>query len=180
MIMKAMWLLFSTVLLVSPVFGQQQPSDATKACGNTNINFVVAEDNPQPIVAQPKPGQAQVYFIQDDGPQGDAQYFTLRIGIDGSWVGAYKYNSYLSVFVDPGEHHVCANVQTAFAAARVTALAHFTAESGKVYYFRTRFLGGIVSTSQGQAPYLGLDQPDSDEAKYLIGMYPPAASVLRK
>jgi hypothetical protein len=111
------------------------------------------------------------------GPRSTSRY---GIGIDGSWVGAYKYNSYLSMSVDPGEHHVCANVQTAFAAASVTVLAHFTAEPGKVYYFRTRFLGGIISTSQGQAPYLGLDQPDSDEAKYLIGMYPPAAWVLHK
>lgn len=69
--MKAMWLLFSSILLVSPVLGQAQSPNTTKACGDTNINFVVAEGHSQPIAAQPKPGQAEVYFILDDGPQGD-------------------------------------------------------------------------------------------------------------
>ena len=41
------------------------------------------------------------------------------------------------------EHHVCANVQSDKSEGLLVALAHFTAEPGKVYYFRTRFLGGL-------------------------------------
>jgi len=46
------------------------------------------------------------------------------------------------------------------------ALVHFAAEPGKVYYFRTKFLVGILDAN------LELDQLDSDEAKYLIASYP--------
>ncbi len=178
--MKVVGLFLSTVFLIAPAFAQQQASDATTACGNTNINFDVSVGDAQPAATQSKPGKAQVYFIQDDGPWGERQHFTLRVGIDGAWVGAYKQNSYFSIFVDPGEHHVCANVQTTYAVASATALAHFTAEPGKVYYFRTKYLYGIISTSSSGPPYLDLDQSDSDEAKYLIGMYPQAAWVLHR
>jgi hypothetical protein len=41
-------------------------------------------------------------------------------------------------------------------------LVHFTAEAGKVYYFRS------------------LEQADSDEAKYLIANYPLSISTPKK
>jgi hypothetical protein len=50
----------------------------------------------QHALAEPEPGKALVHFIQDDGPEGNHQHATLRIGLDGAWVGAYKHNSYFS------------------------------------------------------------------------------------
>jgi hypothetical protein len=52
-------------------------------------------------------------------------------------VGAYEHNAYFAVSVEPGDHHVCANLQSNHSAG-VMALAHFSAEPGKVYYFRAR------------------------------------------
>jgi len=156
-------------------FAQGPPVGVAAACGRKNVSFAVKLGDPQQTSAQPEPGKAMVYFIQDDGPGGDHQHYTLRIGLDGTWVGAYKHNSYFTVSVEPGEHHVCANVQSNSSAGLNLALAHFTAEPGKVYYFRTQFLAGLT-TQYPVYPYLVLDQPDSDQAKYLIASYPLSVS----
>ena len=77
-----------------------------------------------------------------------------------------------AVSVEPGEHHLCANVQSHFEPGQNLAFAHFTAEPGKVYYLRTRL-----------SPYGGhleIDQPDSDQAKYLISIYPASVSKPKK
>jgi hypothetical protein len=60
----------------------------------------------------------------------------------------------------------------------VLALAHFTAEPGKTYYFRTRFLSGI--TGFEIPAYVDVDPLDSDEAKYLISFYPVSVSSAKK
>jgi hypothetical protein len=47
--------------------------------------------------------------------------------------------------VEPGEHHVCVSAQPQSYEQELVALAHFTAERGKVYYFRTQFLAGTTT-----------------------------------
>lgn len=91
-----------------------------------------------------------------------------RIGLDGAWVGANKNNSYFFVYVEPGEHRVCANVQSSL--TYPMELTHFTAEAEKTYYFRVR----VVPTSYGV--YLFLNPVDSDEAKYRIAAFPLSIS----
>ncbi|MGD0889760.1 MAG: hypothetical protein ABR889_10965 [Acidobacteriaceae bacterium] len=156
------------LLLPLSVFAQNQSAPVDAACGPQNVTFKAQQGAAPLAPALPETGKALVYFIHDDGQYGDYQHFTLKIGLDGAWVGAYKNNSVFTVSVLPGEHHLCANVQSSFDPGLIFSFAHFTAEAGKVYYFRTRFLNvaGHTSTS------LNLDQPDSDEAKYLIATYP--------
>jgi hypothetical protein len=162
------------LLYAAPAFSQAPPA----ACGPEKISFDVKTEESQAAPALLDPGKALVYFIQDDGPEGNDQHATLRIGLDGAWVGAYKHNSYLSVSVEPGERHVCVNVQPPNRQGLV-ALAHFIAEPGKVYYFRTQFLAGMT-TLYPTPPHLDLDQPDSDQAKYLIASYPVSVSQPKK
>ena len=83
----------------------------------------------------------------------------------GGWVGANKNNSHFSVSVEPGEHHICANVQSKLSANKRIAFAHFSAKAGGVLYFRTRFNGGVKSPLPSQ---MDLEPIDSDEAQYLI------------
>jgi hypothetical protein len=149
---------------------------AGTACGPKSTTFTVTQDEATHPAAQPAPGQALVYFIQDDDILGDYQHYTLKIGLDGAWVGAYKQNSYFNISVQPGEHHICASVQSNSSAGLVLALAHFTAEPGKTYYFRTRFLAGLA-VRYPSAPHLDIAQPDTDEAKYLLAAYPLSVSV---
>jgi hypothetical protein len=160
-------------------FAQTAPTVAPAACGPANVVFKVKVDDASHTLAQPEPGKARVFFIQDDGPWGDHQHYTIKIGMDGAGVGAYKQNSWLSVSVEPGEHHVCANVQSNSTFGQLVALAHFTAEPGGVYYFRTRFPAGLPLPVQAE-PYVFLDQVDSDQGEYLVSSYPLGVSKSSK
>ena len=146
-------------------FAQSPGPDLTAACGPGKTTFTAHESGLVIDQTTPATGKALVYFIQDRGEASEGQHFTVKIGMDGAWIGAYKNNAVLTISVDPGEHHVCANVQSNFAPGLNLALAHFTAQAGQVYYFRTRFLGELPGR-------LDLDQPDSDQARYLIATYP--------
>ena len=157
-------ILLSMLLSISVCICAQSP-DLTAACGPAKTTFTAHESALLVDQTPPAAAKAVVYFIQDRGEAAESQHFTVKIGMDGAWVGAYKNNSVIAVSVDPGEHHVCAKVQSSFAPGLNLALAHFTAVAGQIYYFRTRFVG----ESPGR---LDLDQPDTDQARYLIATYP--------
>jgi len=170
--------LLMMLLAVSALAQDQSAPVAAAACGPTKASFEVKLDESQHTLAQPESGKALVYFIQDIGVVNClGGCLKTRIGLDGAWVGAVQHNSYFAVSVEPGEHHLCASPQSRFAPATsqkyagvLQALAHFTAESGKVYYFRTRSFG-----SQNQNLF-DLDPIDGDQAKYLITYYPLSVS----
>jgi len=168
------------MFLTLSAFAQSPPSSQlASACGSKDVSFGVNLDLTRHNLASPEPGKARVYFIQDDGSWGDHEHYVLKIGLDGTWIGAYKQNSYFTVSAAPGEHHVCARVQSRYSVGRLLALVRFTAESGKTYYFRTRFLGGMPGI--GTTPqYVELDPVDSDEAQYLMASDPLSVSQAKK
>src|ERR1039458_9937392 len=166
-------------LFAASAFAQTPPAIAPAACGPAKASFYVALENTKSTPAQPDAGKAEVYFIQDDGPMGNHQHITLRIGLDGAWAGAYKQNSYFSVSVEPGEHHLCANAQSFGSPRKFVALAHFMAVPGKVYYFRTQLFAGLT-TLYPTPPHLDFDPIDSDEGKYLITSFPLSVSYPKK
>jgi len=164
---------FVMMLLATSAFAQEKTEAvAAAACASRSTSFDVKLDESKHTLLPPEPGKARVYFIQDLGfvrCLGDC--ITTKIGLDGTWIGANRQSSYFSVSVDAGEHHLCVNPQSHFASAtRYVALAHFTAEAGKVYYFRTRKLGGR------DYPALDFVPVDSDQAEYLIAAYPLSVS----
>jgi hypothetical protein len=62
------------------------------------------------------------------------------VGVDGAWVGAYEHKSYTYFSVNRGEHRLCTSQQSSLKSRRdnnASAIT-FTAEEGKVYYFRTQ------------------------------------------
>jgi len=150
-------------------------SAAEAACGPKGVNFDVKDDNSQHSVGQPEAGKALVYVIQDIGVvKCIGGCITTKIALDGAWVGANHHNSYLSFAVDPGERHLCANWQSHFDLSRLVALAHFTAEPGRIYYFRTRGFG-----DKSQALF-DLDPIDSDMGKFFVASYPLSVSHPKK
>jgi hypothetical protein len=172
--------IFVLLLLTLSAFAQQETAAAAVACGPKGANFDVKSDESQHVLPQLEPGKALVVFVQDIGLVSCLGHCgTTKIGLDGAWVGANQHNSYFSVSVEPGEHHVCASPQGHFVptmtssdAAVRSAFAHFTAEAGKVYYFRVRRFG-----FGGQYQELfDLDAIDSDQGKYLIAWYPLSVS----
>jgi hypothetical protein len=152
------------LFFAASAFGQTPSGLATSACGPKDASLDVKLDKTQHTLAQPDPGKALVYFIQEKG--SDA-----LIGLDGTWVGQTKKSSYFAVSVDPGEHHVCADVHTPRGIPGVPlGFLHFTAEAGNVYYFDARVVYGAES-------YLFLGAVDSDQGKYLIGALPLSVST---
>ncbi len=171
-----MLFIFISIFIVATFgFAQAPPSAFPAACGPEKVNFKVTLDDSQHALAQPDAGKARVYFIHDAGTGHTLGYPTVKVAMDGAWVGANHADSYLSASVEPGEHHVCITLQSSVVGQRV-ALAHFTAEADKVYYYRTL----LVVTSRGSIEMLELDAIDSDQGKYLIGAFPLSVSTVKK
>jgi hypothetical protein len=161
-----------TLLLASSALAQAPAAIATPARGSEKVSFKVKLES-QHVLAQPEPGKARVYFFHDAGTSMTVGYPTVKLGMDGAWVGANHGNSYFSVSIEPGEHRVCVTLQSSLVAQRME-LAHFTAEAGKVYYYRTRL---VMSRS---VELLELDPIDSDQGNYLIASFPLSVSNAKK
>src|ERR1700722_140196 len=131
---------FTTIVFcVSPALAQDQTAAARTAagCGPNQTQFDVKRDDTLHLLAQPEPGKAIVYVFEPDLTFG-----TMRIGIDGSWVGATNGRTYLYFSLAPGQHNVCAESQSNAsrkAAETVGAARTLTVEAGKVYYLRIIF-----------------------------------------
>ncbi len=161
------------MLFAASAFAQAPPAASPAACGPESVSFKVKLDHSQHALAQPEPGKARVYFIHDAGTSASLGYPTVKMAMDGAWVGANHGNSYFALSVEPGEHHVCVTLQSSLVAPRVE-LAHFTAEADKVYYYRTQL---VMSRS---VELLQLDPIDSDQGKYLVASFPPSVSSPKK
>jgi hypothetical protein len=138
-------LLFGLLLFASPILAQGPTSNplAAAGCGANDVQFDVKTDKKQHPTAQPEAGKAIVYVISDTvSDHVDLHMGTTptRFGVDGKWVGANGYVSYFFFALDPGDHRLCTNMQTKFQklVKNSTAATSFTAEAGKIYYFRTK------------------------------------------
>jgi hypothetical protein len=161
------------LLFASSAFAQSAPSATDSAaapgCGPGDFSFAVKSDGSSHPVTQPEPGKALIYFLQDDKVFDSRPRPTVKWGMDGNWVGATQGDTYFYLSVDPGEHHLCSEWQSAVLvnASRQSAAAHFTAEAGKIYYFRAQ---DFYWRESGVAN-LKLGPLDSDEAQLLISQY---------
>jgi Protein of unknown function (DUF2846) len=138
-------------------------------------NISVAAARPQPNspsrfrptiphrLEQPDPAKALVYVIEDQ-KFTFARKVTARVGLDGAWVGANRGNSYLFFAVEPGQHHLCTDWTSSFLSnGRLVSLANFTAEAGKVYYFRAR-----TCAAKFELASIDLDEVNSDEGRLMV------------
>jgi hypothetical protein len=159
---------FAVVLLFGTlVFAQDSssPINTAPGCGAASVKFDVKTDKSPHALAPPPPGQAMVYFVEDDTEFESTPKPTTRIGVDGTWVGANHGNSYFSFAVAPGAHHLCASWQSlaVIGAHDTIAAAHFTAEAGQVYYFRVK----NKWLREHAASHVDLSAVDSDEGQLL-------------
>jgi len=173
------------VLWASAVFAQddatpKSPEDpavakAMAACGPEKTKFdvtITADAQPEAAPAD----EARVYIVGESPGNctGLSCSLTTKVGLDGSWVGANRSPSYFSFSVAPGEHHLCARWQSVFR-NRMIALAHFTAEAGKIYYFRVR---AVRAADYGG--YLDLDVINNDQGRFLVASYPLSVSHAKR
>lgn len=174
-----MKLILGVLFLATAAFSQDSAANpvAAPGCGAANAKFGVKTEKSQHSAAQAPDGKALVYFMEDDTDFESFPKPTTRIGVDGSWVGANHGNSYFSFAVNPGEHHLCASWQslTVVGAHDTSAAAHFTAEAGKVYYFKVRNKW-LREHFQAHVDLLPLD---SDEGQLLASRYALSTSHLK-
>lgn len=135
--------IFAFLLLASPVLAQDQVATARAAsgCGPAQINFDVKTDKKQHPAGQVESGKALVYVIAELKTNSGLQIgsVTTKVGLDSNWVGANRGQSYFFFPVEPGDHQVCANWQSSFGRySKLGSALTFTAEPGKIYYFRTQ------------------------------------------
>ena len=132
-------LCLAILLRVLPVLAQDDAAVARTAagCGLSGEMFNVQTTDLKHPVGQPEQGKALVYFFVDflNAP-------TMRVGVDGNWVGANEGKSYFFFQVDPGQHSVCTEWQSGTfkkSSERVGEAMQLTAEAGKTYYIRLNF-----------------------------------------
>jgi hypothetical protein len=142
-----------------PVLAQDDAAAARTAagCGASGEMFNVQTTDLKHPVGQAEQGKALVYFFVDfvTAP-------TMRIGVDGNWVGANDGKSYFFFQVDPGEHNVCAEWQSGTfkkSSERIGEAIHLTAEAGDTYYLRLNF----------SYQRMNLEFSDEAEGHFLIG-----------
>ena len=119
-------------------------------------------------LGQAEEAKALVYFFVDyvNAP-------TMRVGVDGHWVGANDGKSYFFFPVAPGEHNICAEWQSGTfkkSSERVGEAMRLTAEAGKTYYLRLNF--GYQR--------MHLELADEAEGHFLIGSSLYATSQPKK
>jgi hypothetical protein len=111
------------------------------ACGNEKVSFEIELQKNPPAPAAPEAGKSQIFFIEKSQKPPAIGCFSAgvscndvtRFGVDGAWVGATKGNSYLTISLEPGVHHLCAVVGKEIKAEPVTV------EADHAYYFQVEF-----------------------------------------
>lgn len=121
-----------------------------------------------------------MFVIEDDSNFDSFPKPTTRTGLDGQWVGATHGNSYLYFSVAPGVHHLCTSWQTSVIMGKghQTAAAHFTADSGGVYYFLAKNKFFMADTSRMLD--VTLTPLDSDEGQLLVNRSDLSTSRVKK
>jgi len=154
------------------------PAAAVKAaCGPGDVKFNVRSSEGRQTAPQPEPGKAIVYVVGEyERPGNELATPTVRVGLDGSWVGANRGTSHLFFPVEAGEHHLCSDWQSMpFWIHVQSSLASLTAEPGQTYYFRARIMESSPSVWT-----LDLEPVNSDEGRLLLATSPLSDSRPKK
>ncbi|MGH9342874.1 MAG: DUF2846 domain-containing protein [Terriglobia bacterium] len=141
-----------------------------QACGLNNVKFHVKMVNGQPPAA-PEAGKALVYFVQKKYGAG----LLARIGLDGTWVGALKGNSYIALSIAPGEHRACASLQYPRASREDGEFLRIAVEAGKVYYYQVRNVE-TAAPVDGGVDTVEFAPAEVDEALFQIAADPQSVA----
>jgi hypothetical protein len=180
----------AVLLFAAPIFAQtpasvpaKDPAAAARAaagCGPSKIQFEVKTDKNQHPMAQPEAGKALVYVFSDtdlDNVSFHIGSYSTLVGLDGVWVGANGgRRSYLFFPADSGDHRLCTNMQSrGKIRTELSAAATFTAEAGKVYYFRAK-----TPDHPSQSRQVELAPVDPAAAQLFIAISPFSTSHPKK
>ncbi len=153
------------LLCASLVLAAQARAILPDACGQDAVRFDVTPQTAQPTPTAPAAGKALLVFVEDQNSEPHNPFNpwdTVRFAMDGAWVGATKGNSYFTLDVAPGIHHLCASWRGAARGATSFDVAPVNAEAGKVYYF------GAKVTDSEYYDNLSLAQLNDDQGEYRL------------
>jgi len=187
----AMYKTIGLAVLLCSVFAWSQDQSATQrraaGCGDNGAKFRVIREGQQHSTGTPEPGKALVYVFGDsefDNTALNIGGLITRVGIDGTWQGAYEHKSYMYFPADPGEHRLCTSQQSSIKSRTNNAAAiTFTAEEGKVYYFRTQPTPTALTNSAATGVPNGkveLAVVDPAQAQLMIPKWAYSTSLLKK
>jgi hypothetical protein len=119
---------------------------AQPGCGSADVKFKVETGSGSE--EHRATGKARLYVVEAfRRPIFEFRNPTIRIGLDGHWLGATNINHFLASTIDPGEHRICVQWQTTQSAlSRKVKTAAFVAVAGGEYYFRVGigYPGGLT------------------------------------
>ena len=176
--MKTTLVVIAAMCLATAVFAQDSPAASQGACGPAEVRFDARASSAKPATLET--GKALVYVNEVfKKVPGELANPTIRVGLDGSWMGATRANSYISFSVEPGDHHLCTNWQSHLKRlSREVSFTGFTAEAGKTYYFTAK----VSYQSSGTSTVMSLDLTpvNPDEGQYLVASNPGSDSHPKK
>lgn len=148
-------------------------------CGPINAQFNVSVDETRHPMAQLEPGKGVVYVFEDETRDANVSYIggpTTLVGVDGAWIGANHYHSYFFFSLSPGEHHICASLQSSNSKiAQVGFATDFTASADKALYFRT-----VVERRRERELSIKIENIDAAEGALLVSKYSLSTSHAKK
>jgi len=170
MIPKTCFVILCALMLSSVQALAKSKSILPDGCGDDAVNYDAKLEKDAPAFTPPASGKAMIVFVETM-PGEQRTQTTTRFGVDGAWVGATKGDSYFTLTVEPGEHNLCASMQSAQSRMKkaFTHAASLTAEAGKVYYFEAQIT--IVPL-----PSLDFSQLPEAEGKYRVKAWKFATS----
>lgn len=163
-------LLFVLFLAVPALAQAQDPSTQglpETGCGPDKIEFDVKVDKKQHPTGQAEPGKTLIYVFDDEKRDPHSAYLsdvTVKIGVDGAWMGATRYQSYFFFPVSAGDHRLCAGWQSKLQRnEKIRAAASFSADAGKTRYFRV-----VSDLRDNRQPTIRIEPLDEAEGVLLI------------
>jgi hypothetical protein len=178
-------LAFFFAALPSPAQDQAAAARAAAGCGPVKTEFDVKTDKSKHPAPQPEEGKALVYVfeqVKTDDLGFAIGGVTTKVGLDGAWVGANQSQSYFFFPAAPGDHRLCTNWQSSLSGrSKLGSALSFSAEPGKVYYFRAR-VHALTNREDGREHDFAvkLEPLDPAEAQLLISTLALSSSHPKK
>ncbi|MGB7280748.1 MAG: hypothetical protein WBE13_00695 [Candidatus Acidiferrum sp.] len=175
--------LLAILLFAAPVLAQAQ-DQATQGlpetgCGPDKIEFDVKTDKKQHPAGQMEPGKALVYVFDDEKRDAHEAYLgdiTVKVGVDGAWIGATRYQSYFFFPVSVGDHRLCAGWQSKLQKfEKIRTAASFSAGAEEVHYFRV-----VSDLRNNRQPTIRIEPVDEAEGALLITSLALSTSKTKK
>ncbi len=173
--------IFSVCLVLAPLAVAQNAlplTQAESACGSFDVKFDVKTDDKEHPLAPAEAGKAHIYVIEDWDwrDRGRINRPTVRVGMDGKWMGADQGDSYVFFAADPGQRHLCVSWQEGMGSSNnLIAVYGLEAEPDQTYYLRAN-----IARGESVLHALTLEPLNIDEAQLLLARYPHASSTVKR